>query len=322
MDLNEEKRAAMKQALEQDGYCVVPNVLSESDCDEFMEQYKTWHSGFSETEAMKSRVSIVVNYAIGHSEMAWATRLATKPVFAALWDTEKLLTSVDGVAIAPPPKGHRDYDRGSFWLHCDQSALRQGLHGYQGAVYLEAASVDGYCLRVLTKSHNCHQLFFNTFPKARKKSVEREFCRLSKPQVKWYEDQGCTLKCVPVPKGGMVLWDSRVIHDNRPPTPHTLNPDRWRFVTFVCMTPAAWASKRDLEKKQAAYSQLLVTNHWASQKMKVLPEKTPATQRHLSIQKLPSVAKTLEARRLAGMEPYDFGDGEPNGRATPTWLKS
>ncbi|KAL8581806.1 hypothetical protein ACOMHN_010180 [Nucella lapillus] len=324
MDLTERKRAELKQALEQDGYCVVPGIVPEGDCDDMMDQYKSWLSGFPDTSSMKSRLSIVSNYAIGHSEMAWATRVAAKPVFAALWGTDKLLTSMDSVAIAPPPSRYEDFDKGKSWLHCDQSALRQGLHGYQGAVYLEAAAADGYCLRVLAKSHKCHQTFFTTFPNAHKKSVAREFCRLTKAQARWYEQQGCKLTCVPVPKGGMVLWDSRVIHDNRAPTPTPTpspHPDRWRFVTFVCMTPAAWARKRDLGKKRRAYEELLLTNHWASQEMKVLGDKTARHQRHLSFRKIPRAGNTLEAKRLAGVEGYDFDDGEPNGLAEPVWLK-
>ena len=141
-------------------------------------------------------------------------------------------------------------------------------------------------------------------------------------QVAWYKEQGCTLKSVAVPKGGMVLWDSRVIHDSSLPIRGHANPDRWRFVTFVCMTPAAWASKHDLGKKRRAYDELLLTNHWASQKMKVLSDKTPPDQKDMCIKKLPNIAKSLEARQLAGVEPYDFQDGEPNGGRAPAWLNT
>ena len=72
---------------------------------------------------------------------------------------------------------------GRVWLHCDQKATRHGLHAYQGAVYLEAVSDQDYCLRVLEKSQNCHQYFFNTFPSARKRSIDKEFYRLTKEQV-------------------------------------------------------------------------------------------------------------------------------------------
>ena len=141
-------------------------------------------------------------------------------------------------------------------------------------------------------------------------------------QVAWYKEQGCTLKSVAVPKGGMVLWDSRVIHDTCLPIRGRANTDRWRFVTFVCMTPASSASKHDLGKKRRAYDELLLTNHWPSQMMRVLPEKTPSGQKDMYIKKLPDIAKSMEARQLAGVEPYDFKDGEPNGGHAPAWLNS
>lgn len=100
------------------------------------------------------------------------------------------------------------------------------MHAYQGAVYLEETTVKDYSLRVLEKSHNCYQQFFTTFPEAQKKSAAREFYKLTKEEVAWYTDEGCPLKCVAVPKGRMVLWDSRLIHDNRPPIRDHADPDR------------------------------------------------------------------------------------------------
>ncbi|KAK7482510.1 hypothetical protein BaRGS_00026221 [Batillaria attramentaria] len=312
-------RMAVREDLERDGYCVVPGVVSEAKCDEYIAQYKAWLDTFPANNPVRSRLSLVKDYAIGHCEAAWEVRLAAKPIFASIWDTEKLLCSMDAVAIAPPPS-EKDFDRGKVWLHCDQKATRQGLHAYQGAVYLEEATADDYCLRVLEKSHNCHQQFFATFPDARKKSVAKEFYKLTKEQVAWYKEQGCALKCVAVPKGGMVLWDSRVIHDNRPPIRDRAHAGRWRFVTFVCMTPAKWASEQDLDKKRRAYEELLLTNHYPSQKMRVLPDKTPSQQQDMSIKKHCKAAKSEDAKQLAGVVEYDFEDGEPNGRSAPVWL--
>ena len=41
-----------------------------------------------------------------------------------------------------------------------------------------------------------------------------DFCLLEKAHGEWYRQRGCHLTKVPVPKGGMVLWDSRLVHDN------------------------------------------------------------------------------------------------------------
>ena len=40
---------------------------------------------------------------------------------------------------------------------------------------------------------------------------------------------------------------------------------RWRFVTFVSMTPAIWANEIDIQKHQEAYTTPKMTLHWSSQ---------------------------------------------------------
>lgn len=128
---------------------------------------------------------------------------------------------------------------------------------------------------------------------------------------------------VPVPKGGIVLWDSRTVHDNTPPIAKRPNPDRWRFVVFVSMTPAIWASEKDMEFKKDTYRRMLLTSHWSSQGLKTFKEyienKRKRNYVNVSIDHLPDVAKTQEARLLAGDEHYDFEDGRPNGPAAPKW---
>lgn len=110
-------RRALTQTLKQNGYCVVPNVLSTDDCEKYIVQYRSWLESFPDNNAMRSRLSLVKDYAIGHCEAAWAVRLAAKPVFAAIWKTEKLLTSMDAVAIAYPPREEKDFDRGEPCRH-------------------------------------------------------------------------------------------------------------------------------------------------------------------------------------------------------------
>ena len=77
-------------------------------------------------------------------------RLKAKPVFADLWGTEELLTSLDAVAIGrPPEQGQEDFHvADTTWLHLDQGPGRLGLHAYQGAVYLEAANMDDWVFEV------------------------------------------------------------------------------------------------------------------------------------------------------------------------------
>ena len=118
----------------------------------------------------------------------------------------------------------------------------------------------------------------------------------------------------------MVLWDSRTVHDNARPTLGREHSDRWRFVVFVSMTPARWASHKDLAVKQEAYSKLRITTHWSSQGLKMFGDYDEKKNQDIdTINALPDIAKTKQARILFGIEQYDFEDGSPNGHDPPKW---
>ncbi|VDH93886.1 Hypothetical predicted protein [Mytilus galloprovincialis] len=117
----------------------------------------------------------------------------------------------------------------------DPDSCREGLHVYQGAVYLEETTENDYCFRVLENSVQVHKEFYESFPKVIEETTGKDFYCLSKEHFDWYLSKGCKIKKVPVP---MVLWDSRMIHDNIAPLAGRPYSKRWRFVVFVCMAPA------------------------------------------------------------------------------------
>ncbi|RUS81803.1 hypothetical protein EGW08_010440, partial [Elysia chlorotica] len=128
----------------------------------------------------------------------------------------------------------------------------------------------------------------------------------------WFKSKGCTRRRIPCPKGGLVLWDSRLFHANARPVEGRQHPGRWRFVVFVCMTPAAWASPSDLQVKRRAYQELKMTTHWPSEEVNTFSvyinkgkAKDPA-----ELCDLPEIAKSEEAKRLAGVLPYDDDEEE------------
>ena len=84
---------------------MIPNILTEEECDKYVGQYKSWIDTFDrESLEFNSQKSLIQSYRIGHFATTWEVRLSTKPVFAKLWNTEKLLTSADAVAIGKPPE--------------------------------------------------------------------------------------------------------------------------------------------------------------------------------------------------------------------------
>ncbi|ELT89419.1 hypothetical protein CAPTEDRAFT_130395, partial [Capitella teleta] len=300
--------------LDENGVAVIPGVMSADQCDIHIAELHHWIDGF-QGGFPDQFSSIIHKYNIAHCPAAWSARLAAKPVFAGLWGTEKLLTSTDGIALAQPPELQGS---GEFWkegdytgLHHDQGRDRYGLHCYQGALYLEDAEEDDYCFMVIEKSHQFHTEYFKRIPEHRK----GEFRKLDKGSIDWFKQQGCRIRRVPCPKGGMIVWDSRTVHAGAPPKVGRENP-RWRYVMFVCMGPAAWATPEDLKLKEEAYEKLRVSRHPPCNGVSLFSSKH--TSKH-DFTELPEIAKSKEAMQLAGVKSYDFGDGQSNGPKAPEW---
>ncbi|GFN95682.1 phytanoyl-coa dioxygenase phyh [Plakobranchus ocellatus] len=308
-----------RDELENKGVTVVHDVVSEVDCDRHQEFFKDWLGNFPPGQWPQSRNSLIQRYKSGHLQPAWEVRLSAKPVFAQVWGTPKLLSSMDAIAIGRPPEEGEEkfWSRDDNWLHVDQSADRVGLHAYQGAVYLEECAEDDWTFEVIEGSHQHFNQFMDRTGQWR--------CRnLKPPDLVWFEGQGCQRRRVPCPKGGMILWDSRLFHANARPLEGRQHPGRWRFVVFVCMTPSDWATPSDLEIKRKAYNDLRLTTHWPSQEVYTFSSVLNRRQARDPVESpvLPEVAKTDEAKRLVGILPYDEDDDDESGPTfTPVWDK-
>ncbi|KAJ8310364.1 hypothetical protein KUTeg_012229 [Tegillarca granosa] len=129
----------LRQQLEQNGYVVVPDVVPVQKCDEYIGQYKNWLSLFGPDHNPSWTKSIIQHYRVAHCEPTWKTRLWAKPVFASIWKTNKLLSSMDGIAIGEPPELGRTTFRepGYNWFHIDQGTLEGG------SPYLSRSSLPG-----------------------------------------------------------------------------------------------------------------------------------------------------------------------------------
>lgn len=147
--------------------------------------------------------------------------------------------------------------------------------------------------------------------------------KVSKEDLEWLAERGCARKRVACPKGGMVLWDSRLIHGNARPVKGRANPDRWRYVVFVCMTPAAWASEDDIKQKVNAYNNLQLTGHWPSMGMIIFPSKLPegSVEDPNPLTELPEVATSELVQRLVGVIPYEEAEDNEDVMNIPKFRK-
>lgn len=238
--------------LEDIGYTVVNGVLKKEECDAAVADYRKWLALHGD-KFPKTFNSIVKDSNAGHLEVTWRLRLKAKPVFAQLWTTEKLLTSFDAIAIGRPPEsGAEDFqDTRKYWLHADTTPSRVGLHAYQGALYLEEQTKHDWTFQVMEKSHKVTQGMFEKFPdKVVDAKRAGHYVRLSEENIEYYEKCGCRVKRVPVPKGGMVLWDSRLVHANARPLPVCILFSKLRLLSFI--------------NDNTLDSSLLVTVSWVS----------------------------------------------------------
>ncbi|KAL3873101.1 hypothetical protein ACJMK2_036259 [Sinanodonta woodiana] len=308
------------QELEEKGYTVVPNVVTPDECEQCVVQYKEWLSQFRHGDWPLSSYSLIRNYNVGHMEPTWFIRLKSKTVFEQLWRTEKLLSSFDAIAIGRPPEdGEERFDEpGRSWLHLDQNHSRVGLHAFQGAVYLEEACEDDWTLQVLESSHKYFAEFFEQNNKASLRSNLNALYRLRDNDFNFFKNKNCQEKRVPVTKGGMVLWDSRLVHANANPKKGRKHPSRWRYVVFVSMTPAHWAGPEDLETRKFAYENVKMTTHWSSDGVRAFH--TTPTKEVFYQEMLPDIAKTTEAKQLSGVLPYSKTDRKPIGPLKPKWM--
>lgn len=72
--------------------------------------------------------------------------------------------------------------------------------------------------------------------------------KLTKEELKWYKcNENVEEIRIKAPKGSLVLWDSRLIHQNSPPQKGRENA-RWRYVIYTCMLPADGIKLRDKKK--------------------------------------------------------------------------
>ena len=98
------QREAILKALDDNGYVVIPDILTDQECDAYIAEYKSWLDKFEEHGIpFKQRRSVIQSYRAGHFAPTWNVRIKSKQVFSAIWGTEKLLSSVDGIAISRPP---------------------------------------------------------------------------------------------------------------------------------------------------------------------------------------------------------------------------
>lgn len=112
---------------------------------------------------------------------------------------------------------------------------------------------------MLENSHRFHQEFFQHF---NTNSKGRDWFELNRStHYEWFTARGCEWRTILAPKGSMVFWDSRTIHMGTSPRENRPNAN-WRFLSYVCYTPARLQTAEDAKLKRSAYVDNRCTAHW------------------------------------------------------------
>jgi hypothetical protein len=275
--------AAAVEYLEEHGYVIIANALTKTEASTAMD--KLW----SYLEALKTGIDrgdpdtwddnrwptavhggILPGHGIGHSEAQWYIRNipAVKTAFAAVWETEDLLVSFDGVSIWRPWSRKPEWKTGlgGSWLHIDQHPIgRPGKHCVQGLVNLLPTSEETGGNVVIPGSHHLHdkipKLYSDRLSRI-DKSIDHFRFPKNDPLLADMKPITCHMEA-----GDLMLWDSRTIHCSSPPTnaaaKHPNESELVRAVSLICMMPRSKSNPTVISRRKAAVENMTSTTNWS-----------------------------------------------------------
>tara|TARA_Y100000994_G_C15586439_1_gene398731 strand:- start:35 stop:904 length:870 start_codon:yes stop_codon:yes gene_type:complete len=242
----------IKEHLNNHGWCIVPNVLSNEEVKEAKQMFYNWQTTIKNHDYLHNTIdphSIYKYHEAGHQEHAWfiRTRPKVKEVFSGLWNTDELVVSFDGSCYVSKECKKKD----AIWTHSDQAPSIQKLACYQGFVSL--TNNKERTLVVYDKTHLIHNEYFK-----RKNIMNNENWNLIDKQDVMNAHK--LKRVLTVPAGALVLWDSRTFHQNQYGAPCSEE----RMVQYVCFLPKnnAKNSEQMRIKRKKYFEERRTTSHW------------------------------------------------------------
>lgn len=269
--------------LDDKGYCIIPNTLTTDKCDNYISKIWDWleslgtnidredSATWNHKKWPENYRGIIKHYGIGHEQFVWDIRCEKNviDVFTKVWNTSDLFVSFDAICVMKPPEISGKFTK-THWIHCDQSFLNSDRISVQGLVNLEETSQEDSTFTLYENSHKYHEEFGNHFNIKQKGN----WYKLQKEEVQWLNDKGLNQIRLDIPKGAMLLWDSRLFHANCCAIKGREKP-RFRYVIYVAMAPKSFSSNADIKKRQKAFKEQRLTTHWTKQ-VQLVP-KNPRT---------------------------------------------
>jgi len=242
---------SFKTELEQNGYCIIKNILSNEEINNSKNMFFDWKNKIPNLDKLHNVIDphgIYKHHQIGHQEHAWYIR--TRPqiidIYKRLWDTDELIVSFDGSCYIPKECNKKD----SIWTHTDQASNNSNLMCYQGFVSL--TDNKERTLTVYKGSHLLHLDYFKDKEKNNKNWNLIEHSYLEKIKE--------TKQVLNVPGGSLVIWDSRTFHQNQ----YSVANCEERLVQYICYLPKnnKKNTKAQQTKRLKYFNELRTTSHW------------------------------------------------------------
>lgn len=234
------------------GYCIIPNVLNEKELSKARKLFFDWKKKIPSHDLFHSTFEsngIYKYHQVGHQEHAWYIR--TRPqivnIFREIWNCDDLVVSYDGTNYISKYCNEKDV----FWTHTDQAPNKKGLWCYQGFVSLTENKER--TLVVYEGSHEQHAEYFET----RNIQNDIDWFVFDKETIENMKEQKRVLH---VPAGALVIWDSRIFHQNQYGKPDSEE----RLVQYVCYLPRnnILNTKEERIKHLKYFFQNKTTTHW------------------------------------------------------------
>lgn len=244
----------IKYNLDTFGYCIIPNSLDPNEIFQAKEMFYDWIDSIPNFDFIHNKINphnILKYHQVGHQEFAWYLR--TKPqiiqIFADLWNTtiNNLVVSFDGACYI---KQNNSKFNTKCWTHTDQSPKQKGLVCYQSFISLTDNIYN--TLIVYEGSHKLHKEYFKSINK------ENDSKNWHIIQKSFLDSIKHTKKILNVPKGSLVIWDSRTFHQNI----HSNKEER--IVQYISMLPKNHSKNTPSQQKKRLkyFNQLRTTSHW------------------------------------------------------------
>jgi hypothetical protein len=242
----------IKTYLNQNGFVVITNVLTQEEISQTKEMFFQWKNSIPNFDSIHKKVDphgIYKHHEVGHQKHAWfiRTRPNVQEPFKKLWDTDELIVSYDGSCYIAKNEKRQD----NIWTHTDQAPNSKGLCCYQGFVTL--TNNKERTLRLFKGSHQLHENYFT----AKGIKSTSNWHKIEHSYLDTIEDSKLALQ---IPAGSLVLWDSRVFHQNQYGAPNSEE----RIVQYVCYFPKNHPKYTNSikTKKQKYFDERRTTSHW------------------------------------------------------------